>query len=96
MQRPGIHGKCAAVACLLHTLTAPHGSHALNGVLPYLYPTHNPPTHVPRTSGVSNTVTALAGVGLTGSYLFSQTLLSRRLGVDSPLMGAIIAGVALF
>jgi len=31
-------------------------------------------------------------MGFTGSYIFSQTLFSMRMGVDMPLMGAIIAG----
>ena len=29
---------------------------------------------------------------LPGSYIFSQTLFSMRMGIDTPLMGAIIAG----
>ena len=32
---------------------------------------------------------------LPGSYIFSQTLFSMRLGVDSPLMGAIIVAAEL-
>lgn len=47
------------------------------------------------TVGVSNLLTAFAGVGFTGSYIFSQTLFSLRMGVDTPLMGAIIATAEL-
>lgn len=59
-------------------------------------PVPPPPSHPPawrhRPAGVSNLLTAGAGVGFTGSYIFSQTLFSMRMGVDSPLMGAIVAG----
>jgi SulP family sulfate permease len=44
------------------------------------------------TVGLSNLATAAAGVGFTGSYIFSQTLFSMRMGVDTPLMGAIVTG----
>ncbi|KAL4419479.1 hypothetical protein ABPG77_008281 [Micractinium sp. CCAP 211/92] len=47
------------------------------------------------TVGVSNLLTAAGGVGFTGSYIFSQTLFSMRLGVDSPLMGLIVAAAEL-
>lgn len=47
------------------------------------------------TVGLSNVVTGLVGVGFTGSYIFSQTLFSLRMGVDSPVMGAIVAGEGL-
>ncbi|PRW58410.1 sulfate transporter [Chlorella sorokiniana] len=43
------------------------------------------------TVGLSNILTAACGVGYTGSYIFSQTLFSMRMGIDTPLMGAIIA-----
>ncbi|GAB4822722.1 hypothetical protein N2152v2_009768 [Parachlorella kessleri] len=50
------------------------------------------------TVGLSNLLTGLLGVGYTGSYIFSQTLFSMRIGVNSPLMGAIIvvAELAVF
>ncbi|KAL4431193.1 hypothetical protein ABPG75_006449 [Micractinium tetrahymenae] len=47
------------------------------------------------TVGVSNLLTACGGVGFTGSYIFSQTLFSMRMGVDSPLMGIIVAAAEL-
>ena len=42
--------------------------------------------------GVSNLLSGLAGVGYTGSYIFSQTTFSMRMKVDTPLMGAIVTG----
>lgn len=47
------------------------------------------------TVGVSNLLTACGGVGFTGSYIFSQTLFGMRMGVDSPLMGVIVAAAEL-
>lgn len=47
---------------------------------------------LPRAAGLSNTITALTGAGLTGSYIFSQTIFSMRAGVHTRLHGAIIAG----
>jgi SulP family sulfate permease len=44
------------------------------------------------TVGLSNLLAAGAGVGFTGSYIFSQTLFSMRMGVDTPLMGIMLAG----
>ena len=38
-------------------------------------------------------VTACVGAGLTGSYIFSQTVFSLRGGVTSRLQGFVIAGV---
>ena len=37
-------------------------------------------------------MTALTGAGLTGSYIFSQTIFSMRAGVHTRVHGAIIAG----
>ena len=37
-------------------------------------------------------VTACVGAGLTGSYIFSQTVFSLRGGVTSRLQGFVIAG----
>ncbi|KAI7843279.1 hypothetical protein COHA_003111 [Chlorella ohadii] len=42
--------------------------------------------------GVSNLATAAAGVGFTGSYIFSQSLFMRRMGVESRVMGVTLAG----
>ncbi|KAL6776708.1 hypothetical protein ACKKBF_B30640 [Auxenochlorella protothecoides x Auxenochlorella symbiontica] len=42
------------------------------------------------TVGMSNLVTGMAGVGYTGSYIFSQTLFNLKMGVDSPVMGIIV------
>ncbi len=39
-------------------------------------------------------VTALTGAGMTGSYIFSQTIFSMRAGVKTRIHGIIIAGVA--
>ncbi len=47
---------------------------------------------LPCDAGLSNTITALTGAGLTGSYIFSQTIFSMRAGVHTRLHGAIIAG----
>lgn len=41
---------------------------------------------------MSNLVTGMAGVGYTGSYIFSQTLFNLKMGVDSPVMGIIVVG----
>ena len=49
---------------------------------------------LPRGAGLSNTITALTGAGLTGSYIFSQTIFSMRAGVHTRLHGGIIAGKA--
>lgn len=46
-------------------------------------------------AGVSNMVTALSGAGMTGSYIFSQTIFSMRAGVKSRIHGFIIAGAPL-
>ncbi|KAK9845864.1 hypothetical protein WJX81_004564 [Elliptochloris bilobata] len=51
--------------------------------------------HELQTVGLSNIVTSLTGAGLTGSYIFSQTLFSMRAGVHTKLHGWIIAGVEL-
>ena len=37
--------------------------------------------------------TSLVGAGLTGSYIFSQTVFSLRGGVTTRLEGFVIAGV---
>lgn len=43
------------------------------------------------TVGLSNLVNGVAGVGLTGSYIFSQTLFSLRMSVSSRVMGTVVA-----
>jgi len=43
-------------------------------------------------AGLSNIITSLTGAGLTGSYIFSQTIFSMRAGVHTRLHGWIIAG----
>lgn len=43
-------------------------------------------------AGLSNMVTACVGAGLTGSYIFSQTVFSLRGGVTSRLQGFVISG----
>jgi SulP family sulfate permease len=43
--------------------------------------------------GLSNIVTALSGAGLTGSYIFSQTIFSMRAGVHMRLHRWIISCV---
>ncbi len=43
------------------------------------------------TVGLSNVVTGITGVGLTGSYIFSQTLFSLKMGIDSRVMGTVVA-----
>ena len=40
-------------------------------------------------------VTACVGAGLTGSYIFSQTVFSLRGGVTSRLQGFLIAGAPI-
>ena len=37
-------------------------------------------------------VTALTGAGMTGSYIFSQTIFSMRAGICTRIHGAVIAG----
>jgi SulP family sulfate permease len=44
------------------------------------------------TVGLSNLLTSVAGVGFSGSYIFSQTLFSLKMSVDTPLMGILLAG----
>ena len=43
-------------------------------------------------AGISNVVTALFGAGMTGSYIFSQTVFSMKAGIKTRVHGAIIAG----
>lgn len=43
-------------------------------------------------AGISNVVTALSGAGMTGSYIFSQTIFSMKAGVQTRVHGFIIAG----
>ena len=50
--------------------------------------------HELKTVGISNIVSGLAG-GYTGSYIFSQTIFSLRMGIRSPLMGYVIAFLSL-
>lgn len=47
-------------------------------------------------SGLSNVVVGLSGAGLTGSYIFSQTIFSMRAGIDSRIHGMIIARAFFF
>ncbi|KAL4547721.1 hypothetical protein Ndes2526B_g06954 [Nannochloris sp. 'desiccata'] len=47
------------------------------------------------TVGLSNVATGIAGVGLTGSYIFSQTLFSLKMGIDSRIMGAVVAAAEI-
>ena len=44
---------------------------------------------------MSNLVAGLLGVGFTGSYIFSQTTFSMRMGVDSRVMGLTLAAFEL-
>ena len=46
-------------------------------------------------AGLSNIITSLTGAGLTGSYIFSQTIFSMRAGVHTRIHGWIIACAAL-
>ena len=50
--------------------------------------------HELKTVGLSNVVSGLTG-GYTGSYIFSQTIFSLRMGIHSPLMGYVIAFCSL-
>ena len=42
------------------------------------------------TVGISNLVNGCVGVGLTGSYIFSQTLFSMKTGVQHRVMGVVV------
>lgn len=55
------------------------------------------PTNSPLLppAGLSNLLTACTGFGASGSYIFSQTLFSMRMGVGSALMGGIIVAAEL-
>lgn len=50
--------------------------------------------HELKTVGVSNIVSGLLG-GYTGSYIFSQTIFSLRMGIRSRLMGYIVAMLSI-
>eukprot|EP00574_Skeletonema_japonicum_P000337 CAMPEP_0201740820 /NCGR_PEP_ID=MMETSP0593-20130828/46498_1 /ASSEMBLY_ACC=CAM_ASM_000672 /TAXON_ID=267983 /ORGANISM="Skeletonema japonicum, Strain CCMP2506" /LENGTH=286 /DNA_ID=CAMNT_0048235141 /DNA_START=1 /DNA_END=861 /DNA_ORIENTATION=- len=50
--------------------------------------------HELTTVGFSNIVSGLTG-GYTGSYIFSQTIFSLRMGIRSRSMGYVIAAVSL-
>lgn len=47
------------------------------------------------TVGTANVVAGVVGAGMTGSYIFSQTIFSMRAGVNNRLHGAIIAVMEL-
>ena len=44
--------------------------------------------------GISNIISGMTG-GYTGSYIFSQTIFSLRMGIRSRLMGYVVAAVSL-
>jgi sulfate permease, SulP family len=46
-------------------------------------------------AGWSNILAGLSGAGYTGSYIFSLTLFSMRMGVDTWACGAVVAAVEL-
>ena len=46
--------------------------------------------HELKTVGISNIISGMTG-GYTGSYIFSNTIFSLRMGIRSRLMGYIIA-----
>ena len=50
--------------------------------------------HELTTVGLSNLVSGLTG-GYTGSYIFSQTIFSLRMGIRSRLMGYVIASLSI-
>eukprot|EP00579_Thalassiosira_antarctica_P017127 CAMPEP_0201946200 /NCGR_PEP_ID=MMETSP0903-20130614/54294_1 /ASSEMBLY_ACC=CAM_ASM_000552 /TAXON_ID=420261 /ORGANISM="Thalassiosira antarctica, Strain CCMP982" /LENGTH=706 /DNA_ID=CAMNT_0048489295 /DNA_START=102 /DNA_END=2222 /DNA_ORIENTATION=+ len=50
--------------------------------------------HELKTVGISNIISGMTG-GYTGSYIFSQTIFSLRMGIRSRLMGYVIAILAL-
>lgn len=45
--------------------------------------------------GVANVAASLCGAGFTGSYIFSQTIFSKRQGVTHPANGWVIAAAEL-
>lgn len=59
-----------------------------------MYSKHEFPSVTPH-AGISNMVTALSGAGMTGSYIFSQTIFSMRARIATRVHGSVIAG-ALF
>lgn len=50
--------------------------------------------HELKTVGISNIISGLTG-GYTGSYIFSQTIFSLRMGIRSRLMGYVLAFLSL-
>lgn len=50
--------------------------------------------HELSTVGISNVISGLSG-GYTGSYIFSQTIFSLRMGIRSRLMGYVIAFLSI-
>ena len=50
--------------------------------------------HELKTVGISNIISGMTG-GYTGSYIFSQTIFSLRMGIRSRLMGYVVAAVSL-
>ncbi|KAL9180767.1 hypothetical protein ACHAXT_011220 [Thalassiosira profunda] len=50
--------------------------------------------HELKTVGISNIISGLTG-GYTGSYIFSQTIFSLRMGIRSRLMGYVLAVLSL-
>ena len=50
--------------------------------------------HELKTVGISNIISGLTG-GYTGSYIFSQTIFSLRMGIRSRLMGYALAFLSL-
>lgn len=47
------------------------------------------------SAGTSNIIAGAVGAGMTGSYIFSQTIFSMRAGVVNRLHGAIVAVMEL-
>jgi len=50
--------------------------------------------HELKTVGISNIISGMTG-GYTGSYIFSQTIFSLRMGIRSRAMGYVVAAVSL-
>ena len=50
--------------------------------------------HELKTVGISNIISGMTG-GYTGSYIFSQTIFSLRMGIRSRSMGYVVSAVSL-
>jgi hypothetical protein len=88
----GFTGARWAAAWPACRLAQQHQQHLSASVCLHPAPSVCWPAAVPPSQQQRCTHRKVPALIAAGSYIFSQTLFSLRMGVDSPLMGAIVAG----